>query len=499
MPNNENFELNSLKTLLNEVGAYIFTKDLEGKYTFANNLVLELFNQPLENVIGKDDSHFFDLNISNSLRENDLRVLKNGEVIEKEERNIIKSSGEVKIYWTVKKPLYDKNGKIKGMCGISTDITESHNLKENLKYAQKIAKLGHYTFNITADIWSSSEVLDEIFGIDKNYKKSFQTWIDLVSDDFKLEMIKYFEEQVLNRCKNFDKEYKIINQKSKESRWVHGFGNLIFDDEGKPIEMFGVIQDITKIKIQDEKIKEKEQILQQKSKMAAMGEMIESIAHQWRQPLSVISTISTGIKLKKELGVFKENDLISELNAINDSAQYLSKTIDYFRGFLKNQINKEEFSLTEIILNAIYLSGIGFIYEDIKIIKNLQDDIKLFGIKNELIQVVVNILNNAKDVLRGQNLKSKVIIIESYKEKNNIILKICDNGEGISERIINKIFEPYFTTKKKKEGSGIGLYMCRNIIEKNMKGIISIQNKELTFEDKIYKGACFEITLPIKS
>lgn len=126
-------ELLSLRTILNEIGAYIYTKDTDGCYTFANDLVLELFNTEFDDVIGKDDSHFFDLEISNELKRNDACVLEHGQVIEKEELNIIKATGETRIYWTVKKPLYDKEENIVGMCGISTDITERKKLEQELE------------------------------------------------------------------------------------------------------------------------------------------------------------------------------------------------------------------------------------------------------------------------------------------------------------------------------------------------------------------------------
>lgn len=129
-------ELQSLKTVLNEIGAYIYTKDLDGKYSFANNLVLKLFDSSLEDVVGKDDSCFFDLEISSELQKNDIQVLKHGKYIENEEVNIIKATGERRIYWTVKKPLYDEANNIVGMCGISTDITERKVLEQEIKEKQ---------------------------------------------------------------------------------------------------------------------------------------------------------------------------------------------------------------------------------------------------------------------------------------------------------------------------------------------------------------------------
>ncbi|MBV1871618.1 MAG: PAS domain-containing protein [Gammaproteobacteria bacterium] len=141
-------QLSSLKSVLDEVGGYVFTKDLGGCYTFANQLALNLLGLPLEKVIGKTDEHFFDLSTSNELRTNDRRVMDLGEVIEKEEINIVRSTGETRVYWTVKKPLRDAQNKITGMCGISTDITarkqietEKERLIKNLE--QALAEVKH--------------------------------------------------------------------------------------------------------------------------------------------------------------------------------------------------------------------------------------------------------------------------------------------------------------------------------------------------------------------
>lgn len=131
-------ELTCLKAALNEVGAYIFTKDLNGYYTYVNNHVLQLFDMPLEEVIGKDDSHFFDLSISRELLLNDRRVMDHGETIELEETNIIKSTGETRVYWVVKKPVYGENGSIIGMCGISTDITERKRLESKVEEQKEL-------------------------------------------------------------------------------------------------------------------------------------------------------------------------------------------------------------------------------------------------------------------------------------------------------------------------------------------------------------------------
>lgn len=132
----------------------------------------------------------------------------------------------------------------------------------------------------------------------------------------------------------------------------------------------------------------------------------------------------------------------------------------------------------------------------IEIIKNTQK-IEIIGLVNEFIQVLVNIINNALDAFEENNLEKKLIFIDIYKEENNLILKIKDNAGGIKETIINRIFEPYFTTKHKSQGTGIGLYMSNEIIKKHMNGNISVSNKEYSYDNVKYIGAEFKIELPI--
>ncbi|RXK08187.1 sensor histidine kinase [Halarcobacter bivalviorum] len=237
-------------------------------------------------------------------------------------------------------------------------------------------------------------------------------------------------------------------------------------------------------------------ILAQQSKMAAMGEMIGNIAHQWRQPLSTISTTATGLKLQKELGILDESFLEDSLEGINNSAQYLSKTIDDFRNFFRTDKNKIEFSIQKALDKALSLIYVQFHNKDIEIIKN-SFDMNITNLENEFIQVVINILNNARDeLIKKESSYKKYIFINVSKKGKFLKINIKDNAGGIKEDIISRIFEPYFTTKHKAQGTGIGLYMSQEIITKNMNGEISVENISFNYNNIDYKGASFIIYLP---
>ena len=243
---------------------------------------------------------------------------------------------------------------------------------------------------------------------------------------------------------------------------------------------------------------QKENILNQQSKMAAMGEMIENIAHQWRQPLSLISTAATGAKLRKDFESLSDTDFYEAMDIINNSAQHLSNTIDDFRNFFSNEKEASYFDIHILIEKVLYLVSSKLKNRNIEIVKNTQEII-IVGLVNEFIQVLLNIINNAVDALEESDSKKKFIFIDTYKESDNLVLKIKDNAGGIKEEIIDRIFEPYFTTKHKSQGTGIGLYMSNEIIKKHMNGDISVSNKKYLYENTNYNGAEFKIVLPLNS
>ncbi len=270
--------------------------------------------------------------------------------------------------------------------------------------------------------------------------------------------------------------------------------NAIYDDNSEVLHFIGIFSDISEQKRKDELLKEKEKLIHQQSKMASMGEMLENIAHQWRQPLSVISTAATGIKMQKELGILSDEDEITSLNKINESSQYLSNTIDDFRRYLNSEQNYESFSVKDSIDYTLKLVSSKLDNRDIKIIKDY-DDFEIWGIKNEFVQVLLNIISNAKDSLENSSSSEKYIFIscEVYNDQINIIIK--DNGGGIPIDLIEKIFDPYFTTKHKSQGTGIGLYMSAEIIRNHMKGHIFAENEAYEYNGTKHIGASFKIIL----
>ncbi|MDD4330587.1 MAG: transporter substrate-binding domain-containing protein [Aliarcobacter sp.] len=251
----------------------------------------------------------------------------------------------------------------------------------------------------------------------------------------------------------------------------------------------------------EEKVKdevEKNKIFQEKlfkaDKLASMGEMISNIAHQWRQPLSIISTVATGIKIQKEFGTLKDEELVQNMDLINKNAQYLSETINDFRNFIKGDGKIKNYDLSTTINNFIHIIESTIKTDNINIILNLEKDIKIDGYPNELIQCLINIFNNSKDAFKEIKQENPLIFISTSLQNDNLTIRIKDNAGGIPQNIISKIYDPYFTTKHKSQGTGLGLHMTYKLIDEGMHGKIEAQNVEFEYENKIYKGAEFIIT-----
>ena len=243
---------------------------------------------------------------------------------------------------------------------------------------------------------------------------------------------------------------------------------------------------------------EKNKILFQQSKMASMGEMIGNIAHQWRQPLSLITIAASGMKLKREFGILSDEECTSSLNSIVGAANHLSTTIDDFRNFFSPLKDKNTFVSSELVERVFTLLGKEYLNKDIQVIQNIEK-FNIYSFENELLQVIINLLNNARDELvKVKDINKRYIFIDLIKEDKNIILRVKDTGGGIPGDIIERIFEPYFTTKHKSQGTGIGLYMTDEIVRKHLQGEIITRNENFEYKDESYLGAIFELRIPIE-
>jgi PAS domain S-box-containing protein len=279
-------------------------------------------------------------------------------------------------------------------------------------------------------------------------------------------------------------EYKLLDKNHEEKLFT--WANATLEDHGQTT---GIL--LSGIDISDQR--KQERVLAEQQKLASMGEMIGNIAHQWRQPLSVITTISSGVKLQKEYGILEDEKLYESLDKITESSEYLSKTIDTFRNFLKENKESKKGILQEGLLQAIDIVRPSLDNNHINLIHNIDEieDIEIKLVMGELVEVIINILNNAKDAHIGKDIENPWIKIKLHKGRKYIQITIEDNAGGIPNEIISRIFEPYFTTKHESQGTGLGLHMSHKIIAESLDGQLSVKNTKY--------GAKFFIDIPLKN
>ncbi|MFY9076005.1 ABC transporter substrate-binding protein [Malaciobacter mytili] len=364
-----------------------------------------------------------------------------------------------------------------------TDIKISGKIKDNLPLFLAVKKDDNFLKNIlnksidSIDDFEKQKIINKWISIE--YKKTFDyslVWKILLFF-FIVFLILLYRQRLLNKINEVLKEK--VDEKTKELKKLN-----------ESLEK--------RVEEEVERNREKDRLLSQQIKMAAMGEMLENIAHQWRQPLSIISTTASGIAMQKNADILDETKLIESMDTINETAQYLSKTIEDFRNFYEPNKSIVFFNIKNVYFKIKNIINSKYESININIIEKIEN-VDLVGLDSELIQVIINLLNNSKDALELNNKEdNRYIFVDIYKSKKDLIIEIKDNAGGISEDIKDRIFEPYFTTKHKAQGTGIGLYMSQEIITKHMNGEISVENISYTFENKELYGALFKIKIPQK-
>jgi len=254
-----------------------------------------------------------------------------------------------------------------------------------------------------------------------------------------------------------------------------------------------------KIKKEVENSRKKDQIMFQQARLASMGEMLQNIAHQWRQPLGAITMIIQSFQSKFLSGKLDEEFINKSVEDALLLAKSMSDTLEDFRTFFAPYKKCKKFNLKKAIEKSIDLTKYQLEKENINVYISLSENIEVYGFENKLIHVLLNLINNSKDALLENKVSDKKIWIVVKTTNYQVIINIIDNGGGIKNNIITKIFDPYFTTKHKSVGTGIGLYMSKQIIEKHMNGKILCKNiKHKMGKSQFYNCAMFTIKIPKK-
>jgi signal transduction histidine kinase len=365
-----------------------------------------------------------------------------------------------------------------GLIGLILDITVIMKLVKNIETIQKgLEKFFDYLNSPT------------------DYKKTLHH-IDIKSKDELGLMSEAINKKVKLIKENLHDDYKLIHEATltldnlKEGK----FGNRL-KEEGKSKElntlknvMNEVIDSLeNKIKEEITQRTNQEKLMMQQSKLAAMGEMIGNIAHQWRQPISEINAVLMEVETITKYSKLNKEHLLESIKICNQVTEHMSMTISDFQNFFKPSKKKEDFSVLSACKKALSIINASLNNNKIKLIFDVQDDNIINGYSSEFSHAILNIISNAKDVLVSRKIKDPKIKISIKVGRKFTVIKISDNAGGIKLEDIDIIFEPYFTTKHAKQGTGIGLYMTKMIIENNMQGFVNVKNIE--------NGALFTIKI----
>jgi len=357
----------------------------------------------------------------------------------------------------------------------------------DLLKAQKISKIGSWKINHQENSFTCSDEIFNIFEIDKTLKQNITTkeFIDFVHDDYKYK-VKNIRKEHLKNQKRYLTTYR-LHQNKEKVKYIEEVCETVFDTYGKPILSEGTLQDITKQRLTTLALLEKDKQILQQSRLAQMGEMLSMISHQWRQPLNAINIASMTISFKIESNEVDIENIKQSMKDISIYSQYLSHTIDDFSNFFAPDKEPIKTNYNDVLQMVLKIIETTIKHKDIKVYKKLYSKNSFITFENELKQVVLNLIQNSIHVLISRKIKNPRITIETYDKNNQHILMVKDNAGGVSDDIIDKIFDPYFSTKENVNGKGLGLYMSKIIIEKHCHGKLE------TYNDKF--GAVFIITL----
>lgn len=488
--------------ILDSVTELVMYRDLDFRIVWANRAASYAIGVPAAMLTG---SHCFELWHRKDRPCDGCPVMETLQTGEPREGEIASPDGRV---WYVRAfPVRDEEGKLVGVVEVTRDTSARKRAEEELKKsemqladAQHIAHLGSWEFDLQARSFHWSQELYRICDIDpKEFRLTFKEMLKLIHPD-DLGIFKVAIETAYRNRSSFSLYHRIVRPNGT-FRILHSQGKVVFDDKGNPLRIIGSAQDVTARKKAEEALKkkhlelkqvsrvlekrveeevaknrEKDYLLIQQGRQAAMGEMIGNIAHQWRQPLTTVSLLIQNLNESYSYGDFSRDYLDRTVDHAMQVIQYMSQTIDDFRNFFKPDKDKTFFHIGGVIQKTISFVEPSLKCRNIVIRVQAEDDLTVTGYPNEYAQVLLNILSNARDEFVERGVEKPEILIRAFRKRNKIVVTVSDNAGGIPESIVDKIFEPYFTTKELGRGTGVGLYMSKTIIEKHMGGKLSARN-----------------------
>lgn len=476
----------------------IWLKNPYGIYMMCNPPFERFFGAKESEIVGKSDFDFVPHELAEFFRQKDKDAMLKDSLSANEEWVTFKSDGISRLLYTIKTPLKALDGRLVGILGIARDITELHQANQQIiereeLFSAIVKQTNEAIVLMDIETFAFVEFNDPACSTLGYSREEFETvtLMDIQADSFdKKGTLRLFEEVKNKGGASFEHKHKC---KDGTIREVH-VSNKIVNIRDKEY-MVAVWYDMTEInktkneleslnisleqRVQEEltKNREKDMVLIKQSRLAAMGETISNIAHQWRQPLNVIALNAQDLTYAYEAGEINAEYVKQLKDSTMTTVHALSKTIDDFRRFFRPDGEK---ALFDVVASAnVTLTILGPTLASVGIVTKIESSepyVYVMGFEHEFSQLLANLINNAKDALSKKEGDPKNIDILIEKIDNMIRISVRDNGNGISEEIIDKVFDPYFTTKHQSQGVGLGLFMAKMIIEQHMEGRIFARN-----------------------
>lgn len=380
----------------------------------------------------------------------------------------------------------------------AVDLTELKRTEEalrsseaTLRLALEATDLGTFEFYPATGQLVWSDIAKRHYGLPPEAVGSWELFLRSIHPQDQERMVRLVEEALDPRQGGqLITQYRVIGVEDGKERVLAVRGHTYFEPHGEPLVMIGTCQDLSEIlqveqSLKDEtahrlsaveELRKQERLLINQSRLAAMGEMIGNIAHQWRQPLNSLGLIVQELPRYYERGLFSKEYLDASVARALQVIAHMSQTIDGFRNFFRPSREKVHFQVSEIVDRIVSITAEAFTPLRLKIEVVADPEIYLEGYPNELSQVILNILVNAKDAAVERKVPLPRIRVRLFRERGRVVLTVADNAGGIPPDLIGRIFDPYFTTKGPEQGTGIGLFMSKTIIEKNMHGTLCARN-----------------------
>ncbi len=411
--------------------------------------------------------------------------------------------------WIINESGYERNeeGEITYLEGIIIDVTEWKEAEEELREANMVVENSPVVlFRWKGDDeWPVELVSGNIiqFGYTPDeFLSGSITYSEVIHPGDLERVTREVHDSAMGASDQFRLEYRIMT-KGGDVRWVNEHTNVERDAAGGVKNFEGIVIDVTERKMAEEELQRQKKLLQelnenlekkvweevaknrgkdimliQQNRQAALGEMLDHIAHQWKQPLTSLSLVIQDLGDTASVGELTD-DHVKEIVSITMSLlDHMTQTMDVFRGFYRPDKEKKVFSIKDSIDQALAFTSPSFMFHSIAVEIDVDPGLTAFGYPKEYAQVILNILANARDVFRKRETEKPRVVIRAFAEKSKSVVTVTDNAGGIPEAIIGKIFDFYFTTNESSGGTGIGLYMSKNIIEINMGGTLSAVNTD---------------------